>query len=306
MKETRNCFFVKWRLLIQAAFFALTNGYVQGYLQGRIYQGQSKALCVPGLNCYSCPGARFACPMGALQAVLSSGEYRLSLYALGFLGAFGLFLGRFVCGWLCPFGLVQELLHRIPLMKKRKNLPGHRYLIWLKYGILALFVVILPMTVTNIVGMGDPWFCKYICPSGTLFAGIPMVSLNESLREAAGYLFDWKLLGLLLLLVLSVKFKRPFCKYLCPLGAFYGFFNKVSFYRLQVAEDKCIRCGRCRELCPMDIRTWEDANSMECIRCGECRVGCPTGAITSTMEELLSELKRNRRETAGKERDHAL
>ena len=56
----------------------------------------------------------------------------------------------------------------------------------------------------------------------------------------------------------------------------------------------------------MDIRTWEDANSMECIRCGECRVGCPTGAITSTMEELLSELKRNRRETAGKERDHAL
>ena len=71
MKESRNCFFVKWRLLIQVAFFALTNGYVQGYLQGRIYQGSSKALCVPGLNCYSCPGARFACPMGALQAVLS-------------------------------------------------------------------------------------------------------------------------------------------------------------------------------------------------------------------------------------------
>ena len=304
----RAYFFVKWRHFFQAAFFALTNGYVQGFLTGRIYQGASKQLCVPGLNCYSCPGARFACPVGALQAVLSSGQYRVSLYALGLMAAFGLFLGRFVCGWLCPFGLVQDLLYKIPLGKnrkgvsrKKKNLPGHRYLIWLKYVVLALFVVILPMTVTNIVGMGDPWLCKYICPSGTLLAGIPMTALNEGLREAAGLLFRWKLLVLLAILFLAVKWYRPFCKYLCPLGAFYGFFNRIALYRLQVNGDRCIRCGQCQTACGMDIRVWEDPNSMECIRCGACRSACPAEAITSTMEELLSGIGMKKERGEGRE-----
>ena len=281
------------RLLFQALWFAITNGYVRGFIEGKIYQGETKKLCVPGLNCYSCPGARFACPIGSLQAVLDSGQYKLSLYALGFMAAFGVLLGRFVCGWLCPFGLVQDLLHRIPVgkMKKKKNLPGHRYLIYLKYLILALFVVILPMTVTNFMGMGDPWFCKYICPSGTLMAGFPMLLMNEPLRAAVGILFSWKTFILLLVAVLSIGFYRPFCKYLCPLGAFYGFFNKFAFYRFNVDEEKCIRCGKCQAVCGMDIKTWEAPNSMECIRCGDCKAACPTDAITSSLEELIRDVK---------------
>ena len=300
----------KTRHIFQALWFALTNGYVRGFMEGKIYQGGSKKLCVPGLNCYSCPGARFACPIGSLQAVLDSGQYKVSLYVLGCMAAFGVLLGRFVCGWLCPFGLVQDLLYKIPVgfirrkepakndralagrRAKRKNLPGHRYLIYLKYVILALFVVILPMTVTNFMGMGDPWFCKYICPSGTLLAGFPMLAMNEPLRGALGLLFSWKTLVLLVVIMLSVFYYRPFCKYLCPLGAFYGFFNKFAFYRLKVDEDKCIRCGKCRAVCGMDIKTWENPDSMECIRCGDCRSACPTGAITSTLEEMLEEVKR--------------
>lgn len=303
----------KIRPVFQAVWTALTNGYVRGFMEGKIYQGESKKLCVPGLNCYSCPGARFACPIGSLQAVLDSGQYRISLYVLGFMAAFGVLLGRFVCGWLCPFGFVQDLLYKIPVgfkkgaasgsvsgnMKgnkigrriKRKNLPGHKYLIYLKYVILALFVIILPMTVTNFMGMGDPWFCKYICPSGTLLAGIPMLITNEPLRGAIGVLFSWKTFILLAVVLLSIFYYRPFCKYLCPLGAFYGFFNKVSFYRLNVNEDKCIKCGKCQAVCGMDIKTWEQPNSMECIRCGDCKAACPTGAITSSMEELIRELK---------------
>ena len=300
----------KTRHIFQALWFALTNGYVRGFMEGKIYQGGSKKLCVPGLNCYSCPGARFACPIGSLQAVLDSGQYKVSLYVLGCMAAFGVLLGRFVCGWLCPFGLVQDLLYKIPVgsirrkeaekngralaerRAKRKNLPGHGYLIYLKYVILALFVVILPMTVTNFMGMGDPWFCKYICPSGTLLAGLPMLAMNEPLRGALGLLFSWKTLVLLVVILLSVFYYRPFCKYLCPLGAFYGFFNKFAFYRLKVDEDKCIRCGKCQAVCGMDIKTWETPDSMECIRCGDCRSACPTGAITSTLEEMLEEVKR--------------
>ena len=73
------------RLLVQACFAALTNGYLRGFLEGKIYSGPLKQLCVPGLNCYSCPGALGACPIGALQAVLGSRGRKVSLYVVGFL-----------------------------------------------------------------------------------------------------------------------------------------------------------------------------------------------------------------------------
>ena len=124
-KKRRRTF----RHWFQAAWFALTNGYVLGFLEGKIYRGKLKSVCVPGLNCYSCPGALGACPIGSLQAVMDSGTFKFSCYVFGFLILFGTCLGRFICGWLCPFGLVQDLLHKAPLFKKRKNLPGHRWLV---------------------------------------------------------------------------------------------------------------------------------------------------------------------------------
>lgn len=191
------------RLWFQAAWFAVTNGYAKGFLEGKIYKGQIKYVCVPGLNCYSCPGALGSCPIGSLQAVLDSGKFRVSCYVFGFLMLFGALLGRFVCGWLCPFGLVQDLLHKIPLFRKKKNMPGHRGLKYLRYVILVLFVILLPMTVVGITGMGDPWFCKYICPSGTLLGGLPLLASNPTLRSAVGFLFSWKMFVLLLILFVS-------------------------------------------------------------------------------------------------------
>ena len=88
------------RLWVQAGFTALTNGYATGFLKGEIYTGKTKALCVPGLNCYSCPGALGSCPIGSLQAVLGSHNYQFSFYIFGFLMVVGALFGRFVCGWL--------------------------------------------------------------------------------------------------------------------------------------------------------------------------------------------------------------
>lgn len=265
----------------QAAWFALTNGYMVGFLKGKIYTGSSKSLCVPGLNCYSCPGAVGACPIGALQAVLGSGTFRFSCYVFGMLMLFGVLLGRFVCGWLCPFGLVQELLHKIPLGAKKKNLPGHRWLSWCKYVVLALFVILLPLVTAQGVVLGDPWFCKYICPSGTLSGGIPLVLLHEGMRWSIGLLFYWKMFLLLLLVFLSIRYYRPFCKYLCPLGAVYGWFNPISVYHMEVDAEKCTRCKGCQTACKMDIPVWERPNSIDCVRCGDCQRACPTGAIQS-------------------------
>ena len=269
----------KIRLAIQIAFTALSNGYVVGFLKGKIYQGPGKKLCLPGLNCYSCPGALGSCPIGSLQAVLGSPKFQMSFYVVGFFLFTGAILGRVVCGFLCPFGLVQDLLYKIPFFAKRKNMPGHKGLVWIKYVVLALMVVILPMFAVNAYGISDPWFCKYLCPSGTLFGGIPLIATNDGLQQALGGLFIWKLSVLLVILVWSLWVYRPFCKYLCPLGAIYGWFNPIALSRFQMDKEACIDCKKCKAACPMDIPVYAKPNSAECIKCGKCLQACPTDCI---------------------------
>ena len=275
----------KLRLGCQVAFTALSNGYVQGFFQGKIYSGPTKYACVPGLNCYSCPGALGSCPIGSLQAVIGSRKFHLSLYVLGFLMMVGAILGKAVCGFLCPFGLVQDLLHKIPGVKKLRRLPGEKYLQWLRYVMLGLLVILLPMVVVDIVGQGSPWFCKYVCPSGTLLGGIPLLAGNPALRGAVGWLFTWKMVILVVILVLSVFLYRPFCRYLCPLGAVYGFFNRFALYRFTLNEEQCTHCGACHQVCGLDIDPSKTPNHSQCIRCGKCLDACPHGAICSTWQK---------------------
>lgn len=267
------------RLIIQACFAGLSNGYIKGFVKGKIFEGESKFICVPGMNCYSCPGALGACPIGSLQATLSSREYKISMYVIGFLVIFGTVLGRFVCGFLCPFGLIQDLLFKIPFVKKIRRLPGEKLLRWLRFVFLGVFVILLPMFVIDITGLGEPWFCKWICPVGTLEGGIPLVFLNKAMRGAAGFLFRWKVAILLVTLISAIIIYRPFCRYICPLGAIYGLFNKFAFYRFEVDANKCIQCGICQKQCKFDIPVWKNPNSIDCIRCGDCRINCPEKAI---------------------------
>ncbi len=276
---------VSLRTWVQVCFTAITNGYVTGFTQGKIYRGDTKKLCLPGLNCYSCPGALGSCPIGSLQATLTDRNYNFAFYVVGFLLLVGALVGRFVCGWLCPFGLVQDLFHKIPFHKKLKKLPGDKILKYLKYIILLGFVFVLPITVLDIVGQGKPWFCEYICPSGTLFAGIPLIASNPLLQSALGWLFTWKTTILIVLIFLSILVFRPFCQYLCPLGAIYGLFNPIALYRFNVSDDKCTKCGICQNACPLDIQVYKTPNSPECIRCGKCKRVCPCGAISSRIKK---------------------
>lgn len=292
------------RFIIQSLFFILTNSFVTGFLKGTIYKGNLKYICVPGLNCYSCPGAVGSCPIGALQAIFNTPDfgksgnglyaplYYIPFYLVGMLMVFGVICGRLICGLLCPFGLVQDLIYKIPL-KKIKKVPGDKYLRYLKYGILVVFVILLPM----LFGIGNvpyaPWFCKYICPSGTLIGGIPLMTIGGDVTwEMAGSLTVLKLSILFVLLVLSIFIYRPFCKYLCPLGAIYSFFNKVSFYKFYVDESKCNRCNgkasgcsACKTACRMGVDIVKTPNSLECIRCGDCKAACPNSAIVSGFKQ---------------------
>ena len=267
------------RHVFQSFWFLLTNSFFEGFKTGKIYSGELKQLCVPGMNCYSCPGAKGSCPIGALQAVIGSPNYKFSYYVVGFLFFVGALIGRGVCGYLCPFGLVQDLLHKIPFVKKIETFKGDKALRKAKYLILLVFVILLPLFLVDIIGQGAPYFCKLICPVGMLEGGIPLVWMNTSMRGAVGFLYAWKGLILLLTILLSIIIYRPFCKYICPLGAIYSLFNSVSFFRYTLDHQKCIHCGRCKAVCEMQCDPVQNCNDLECIRCGKCKNACPVDAI---------------------------
>ena len=103
--------------IIQALATLATNANLKGFFEGKIYTGNTKVACVPGLNCYSCPGAVGSCPIGSLQAVIGSKKFSISYYVFGIMILIGALLGRLVCGLLCPFGFVQDLLYKIQSFK---------------------------------------------------------------------------------------------------------------------------------------------------------------------------------------------
>lgn len=263
------------RKLMQLYFALLFNANLKGFVSGNIYQGETKSVCVPGINCYSCPGAVGACPIGSLQGSYSAGKGTM-FYVGGILLLYCIMFGRMICGWLCPFGLVQELLYKIKTPKLKKS-PVTRVLSFFKYAVLVIFVFIIPV----MYAFRDtplPAFCKYICPAGTLEGGIGLLAnkVNESYFSMLGPLFTWKFLLLVSISVACVFIFRMFCRFVCPLGALYGLFNKISVFGIKVEEHKCTHCNLCVNKCKMDIKKVGDS---ECISCGECVGVCPTKAI---------------------------
>jgi polyferredoxin len=201
-------------------------------------------------------------------------------YLLGFLGLVGLSVGRMACGWICPFGFLQDAMHRV----RRWRVRFPRWTRYLKYAVLLILVLVIPYAT------GEHWFSK-LCPQGALQAGIPFyfwnptgdsTGLGFSIRELVGWLFSLKLAILAVLLGLMVFIKRPFCRFLCPLGAIYALFNRVSFFQLEINRELCLECGKCDEWCPVDLEIPREVQSPECIGCLEC-TRCEAVRLTSTI-----------------------
>jgi len=252
------------RTAIQALTAFLSNSYVGVFSTRYVNTDVLKGVCVPYLNCYACPSALFACPIGTLQHFMAI--QAMPYLLLGMLGLVGVLVGRMACGWACPFGFLQELLHKLPTPKLLVPF-GFRYL---KYAVLLILAIMLPYLT------GEAWFSKF-CPVGSLSAGLPWALWNPSnpatgapvLPTAPGWPFVLGLLVLVGVLSWSVLARRPFCKALCPLGAIFALFNRASMLRLEVAKG-CDSCHVCATSCPMDLIVPIEINSAECIRCLEC------------------------------------
>ena len=273
-------------MLIQLLSVLVSNANLKSFLTKSIYSGKTKSLCQPGLNCYSCPLAVASCPVGAFQAAVNSRKFSFSFYVTGFISLIGLLAGRLVCGYLCPFGFIQDLLFKIPLAKIRTRGKFDRILRFLKYIVLLLFVILIPIFVADRFGNGFPAFCKYICPAGTLEGAVGLLAhpVNTDKFSMLGQLFTQKFLILTVTLTACVFIYRAFCRFLCPLGAIYGLFARIALLGIRVEESQCSGCGACLRICPMDVRRVGDH---ECIHCGLCMDACPEKAISIKVGKIV-------------------
>lgn len=223
------------------------------------------AIC-PAFFCYGCPWAAFSCPIGSLQTFTAIGPF--PFYTIGLLGIFSLALGRFWCGWVCPFGTVQDLVTRIRSRSDVVSLPP---IPWLKY--LSLVGILIAAWIA-----AETLFCK-VCPSGSLFAAIPHRIANGD-KFDFGTFFYIHLVTLGVALILFVLFSRFWCRYLCPLGAIFGAFNRISILKIKMDKHLCTNCEQCLKVCPANLSDVEQIGcSSDCIQCGKCIETCPVDAV---------------------------
>lgn len=261
------------------AAFLVNSAFLFGQTSpAKIYQGGWKGICSPGLNCYACPYAVTACPIGSIQHFIASARYHFSFYVGGFLILTGTVFGRLICGWICPFGLFQELIYKI----KTRTFKLHPRLPHLRWAALIGLVVFIPL-----IGGGQS-YCQYLCPAGTLEGGVPFAVFSPPIRDLIGRLYFFKVFLLILFSTGSVFIFRFFCRTACPLGLIYGLFNRISLLGFRFESDRCLDCGRCRQACPVDLNpaAGEFVNNA-CIRCLKCRDACPVNCLHFGIAKLL-------------------
>jgi len=240
----------------------------------RLFGLSLKSVCGPGLNCHGCPLAGVSCPIGVMT--FSASVRTFPALAVGTVLTIGALAGRLVCGFLCPFGVLQELLYRIPTRKF--GLPN--WTRYIKYAALLLLVLALPLLLGYETSTeARLYYCK-VCPKGTLTATLPYWFSGSAGGLFTGGGLAARLAVLVVFLALMVTVSRAFCRTFCPLGAIYGLVSRFAMTRVVIDNEICTDCGACDKVCPVELDVRREVGSAECIACGECIKVCPVTAIS--------------------------
>lgn len=233
-------------------------------------------FCLPVMNCEACALAWLGCPIGMMGRSIAFLEFPWVpvLLVLGI----GIAAGRFLCGWVCPMGFLQDLLYRIPTRKIR--LP--RWTTWTKYAVLALAVV----AAARWLGYGANLFYCSFCPTSGLQVVLPIMIQDgqwtlDGMRAV-------KMAVVVAVVGMAIFHHRSFCKVMCPVGALIALASRFAAIPLRLDKARCVGCRTCSKSCPMDIPVMQHRTTgaainrrLECISCLTCRQSCPTGAIAA-------------------------
>ncbi len=242
---------VRWRIGVQAAFLAVW----LDPLMLRLHN-----ICGPVFHCYSCPLATFACPIGVMANF--SALHLIPFIALGTFLLVGGLVGAFICGWVCPFGFLQDLMGKVPTPKIR--LPS--WMGYTRYAVLIGLVLLVPF----FFGENHPLFICRVCPAGGLEGALPNTVRSAFSTGPIAWPSITKMTIVIVFLVSAFFIWRPWCTVFCPLGAIWGLFNRVSAFFLQFHPRRCTACRLCRRQCKYGVKPDMRANDPRCIRCLEC------------------------------------
>lgn len=230
-----------------------------------------KWFCNPVLSCHSCVLAWFACPVGIF--VHYAGWHLFPFIAVGTLLFIGAMIGRMLCGWVCPFGFLMDLLYKIPSPKF--DFPA--WTSYVKYAVLIGTVFTIPV----FLGESTMYsFCRF-CPASALQVTIPnLVTAGFTEVSVATAV---KLGILVVVLTVAVFSSRSFCKILCPIGAFLGPLNYISFWAISLpAKRPCTGCKKCDQICPSNGQPFSRISkgtppnrTADCAVCHDCQHACP-------------------------------
>jgi len=220
----------------------------------------------------------------------------------------GVLLGKSLCGWICPFGFIQDLIGFIKRKQREFSPRTHESMIYVKYAVLGITLFIsATFSAAKLAGISESYegalgiFAKTpfttLSPAETLFATLPKMVRDFSNAVSANQvdvfsgianlppLFWAQLFIMAGVLVFAAYIPRSWCKYFCPHGAIMAILNRFSFLGLRRDLYKCPKgtCRLCVEACPMRVPIldlpWEKFSHPECIYCLKCADACPHGAI---------------------------
>jgi len=285
------------RIISQFVFFLLFNAVLFGF--------EALPLLLPVLQSLGAPSKTVGDAFAAMQYMLYQTTFPW-LPLASFL-IIAVLLGRMLCGWVCPFGFIQDILGYIKRKHTEISPRTHKDMIYIKYGILGIVLLIsITISVTTLMGIGRSYknalgvFAQApfnaLSPHDTLFAMLPIMTYNAF---SAGLSFQdillgigtlsplfWVRLAILALVIVFVIFTpRSWCKYFCPVGAIMALLNYFSFLGLKRDVVHCTKesCHSCVEACPMKVPIldlpWEKFTHPECIYCLECVDACKTKAL---------------------------